>query len=114
MDGSVFDYAYKKGEVVVPAGGETGGPHCLAEVYKLLKKQRYILNTNRKNLRFQKIPSNEKYKSYKIIKGFISTPNYLNTISIHVMVIKCKLKIAIFSIFFAQSSGRPRTGPQAG
>ena len=27
----------KKGEVVVPAGGETGLPHCLAEVRKLLK-----------------------------------------------------------------------------
>ena len=24
--------AHKKGEVVEPAGGETGGPHCLAEV----------------------------------------------------------------------------------
>ena len=23
------------GEVVVPAGGETGGPHCLAEVHRL-------------------------------------------------------------------------------
>jgi len=37
MDGSVFDFAHKKGEVVVPAGGETGGPHCLAEVYKAVK-----------------------------------------------------------------------------
>ena len=27
----------KKGEVVGPAGGETGGPRCLAEVRKLLK-----------------------------------------------------------------------------
>lgn len=27
----------KKGEVVVPAGGETGLPHCLAEVRKLLR-----------------------------------------------------------------------------
>jgi hypothetical protein len=26
----------KRGEVVGPAGGETGGPHCLAEVYLLL------------------------------------------------------------------------------
>jgi len=30
-------YAQKNGEVVGPAGGETGGPHCLAEVYKLQK-----------------------------------------------------------------------------
>ena len=29
--------AHKKGEVVGPAGGETGGPHCLAEVYLLPK-----------------------------------------------------------------------------
>jgi hypothetical protein len=27
----------KKGEVVEPAGGETGVPRCLAEVRKLLK-----------------------------------------------------------------------------
>jgi len=27
--------AQKKGEVVDPAGGETGVPHCLAEVRKL-------------------------------------------------------------------------------
>jgi len=33
----VFKYAHKKGEVVGPAGGGTGGPHCLAEDYKLLK-----------------------------------------------------------------------------
>ncbi|MFC1676227.1 hypothetical protein ACFL3G_04075 [Planctomycetota bacterium] len=29
--------AHKIGEVVEPAGGETGEPHCLAEVQKLLK-----------------------------------------------------------------------------
>jgi hypothetical protein len=29
--------AHKKGEVVGPAGGDTGGPHCLAEVYQPLK-----------------------------------------------------------------------------
>jgi len=29
--------AHKKGEVVGPAGGETGGPHCLAEVYQPLR-----------------------------------------------------------------------------
>jgi len=28
-------WAQNNGEVVVPAGGETGGPRCLAEVYKL-------------------------------------------------------------------------------
>jgi hypothetical protein len=39
----VHNHVYKKGEGVVPAGGETGRPHCLAEVYKAVKKQRYIL-----------------------------------------------------------------------
>lgn len=35
--GRDVDTRAKKGEVVVPAGGETGLPHCLAEVRKLLK-----------------------------------------------------------------------------
>jgi len=33
---------HKKGEVVVPAGGETGRPHCLAEVYKAVKTALYL------------------------------------------------------------------------
>jgi hypothetical protein len=33
----IMKNAQKKGEVVVPAGGETGRPRCLAEVY-LLKR----------------------------------------------------------------------------
>jgi len=49
VDELVQEYARKKGEEVVPAGGETGGPHCLAEVYKAVKKQHYRLNTNQKN-----------------------------------------------------------------
>jgi hypothetical protein len=32
---SVFKKAQKSGEVVVPAGGETGGPRSLAEVYMI-------------------------------------------------------------------------------
>ncbi len=32
-----LDVCAKKGEVVEPAGGETGMPRCLAEVRKLLK-----------------------------------------------------------------------------
>jgi hypothetical protein len=34
--------AHKKGEVVEPAGGETGEPRCLAEVHKLLKQLYFI------------------------------------------------------------------------
>jgi hypothetical protein len=30
-------YNHKKGEVVGPAGGETGGPRCLAEAHKAAK-----------------------------------------------------------------------------
>jgi len=33
---------------VVPAGGETGGPHCLAEVYKLLKTALYFKQQTKK------------------------------------------------------------------
>jgi len=36
-DLSVWGCAHKKGEVVGPAGGETGVPRCLAEVRMLLK-----------------------------------------------------------------------------
>ncbi len=39
--------AHKKGEVVVPAGGETGGPRCLAEVRKLLKAALFHFLTHR-------------------------------------------------------------------
>jgi hypothetical protein len=35
--------AEKKGEVVEPAGGETGVPHCLAEDYKLPMAALYLL-----------------------------------------------------------------------
>jgi len=45
---SVSKYAHKKGEVVVPAGGETGGPHCLAEVHKLLKTALYFKQQTKK------------------------------------------------------------------
>jgi len=31
--------AEKKGEAVEPAGGETGEPRCLAEVYKAAREQ---------------------------------------------------------------------------
>jgi len=36
-----FNCRHKKGEGVVPAGGETGRPHCLAEVYKAVKTAIY-------------------------------------------------------------------------
>ena len=42
LSGFVQNYAHKKGEGVVPAGGETGRPHCLAEVYKAVKTALYF------------------------------------------------------------------------
>jgi hypothetical protein len=46
----------KKGEVVGPAGGETGVPHCLAEVHKPLKAAlfRYFKKQFGKNKLFNK------------------------------------------------------------
>jgi hypothetical protein len=38
--------AHKKGEVVEPAGGETGVPRCLAEVRKLPKAALFITSKN--------------------------------------------------------------------
>jgi len=51
--------AHKKGEVVGPAGGETGVPHCLAEVHRLLKTasfccfqgQKYNSNNSRDSVK---------------------------------------------------------------
>ena len=34
----------KNGEVVGPAGGETGGPHCLAEDYNCAYKAQAYIN----------------------------------------------------------------------
>jgi hypothetical protein len=42
-------YAHKKGEEAVPAGGETGIPHYLAEVRKPLIQQ-YLRNIQKLNL----------------------------------------------------------------
>ena len=39
-----FIFAHKRGEVVVPAGGETGVPRCLAEDLKLPKSSLFIRN----------------------------------------------------------------------
>jgi hypothetical protein len=53
--------AHKKGEVVGPAGGETGGPHCLAEVYQPLMGYQFCISKNKaKEYYVKKILSNEK------------------------------------------------------
>jgi hypothetical protein len=54
------DYAHKKGEVVEPAGGETGGPRCLAEVRKLLIAALF----RRFSLTFSKEPVKQKLKIF--------------------------------------------------
>ena len=48
MDEPAQQYAHKKGEVVGPAGGETGVPRCLAEVHKLLIAASFRHSKNRK------------------------------------------------------------------
>jgi len=63
--------AHKKGEVVEPAGGETGVPRCLAEVRKLLKAASFHYID-----RLGKKPNPLEYicpeKNEKNLKGLIS------------------------------------------
>jgi hypothetical protein len=66
-------YAHKKGEVVGPAGGETGGPHCLAEVYKLLKTALYSIKHPEKIIFPEKSVKRKIKEQRKKSKGLIST-----------------------------------------
>jgi hypothetical protein len=88
-------YAHKKGEVVVPAGGETGGPRCLAEVRKLpiaaLFRQ---LSFQEENLTFPKEPVKQKNKNFLGQLSF--PPNSLNKTNIQAVRAKCKPKIHFF------------------
>ena len=65
-----------------PAGGETGEPHCLAEVYELPKAALllyFILKSDRKKVTLQRNPVKQKIEEpIKLLKGFIFTPHYLN------------------------------------
>jgi hypothetical protein len=59
------DYAHKKGEVVEPAGGETGGPRCLAEVRKLLIAALFRrFSFQAKTVTFSKEPVKQKLKIF--------------------------------------------------
>jgi hypothetical protein len=73
LDRLVQNYAHKKGEGVVPAGGETGRPHCLAEVYKAVKTALYF----RQIIKERKVNGNSAKQINNRIanKGFISTPH---------------------------------------
>jgi hypothetical protein len=52
----------KKGEVVGPAGGDTGGPHCLAEVYKPLRVSILHLKEQKKRIMCLENPVKQKIK----------------------------------------------------
>ena len=68
--------------MVEPAGGETGEPHCLAEVYELLKAALllyFILKSDRKKLTLPRNSVKQKIEEpIKLLTGFIFTPHYLN------------------------------------
>jgi hypothetical protein len=91
--------------VVGPAGGETGGPRCLAEVYKLLKAA-YLPYFISKNNPKKVTPAGKSVKqkpkrAKKLSGGVISTPRLLSISIIPVMAVKCKFKIIAFSDFLA-------------
>jgi len=100
--------AHKKGEVVGPAGGETGGPHCLAEVYLLLKKQ----HKSERKLMLITLYVKQKNKRTANCKGYIPTPCPLSNIIIQAPAQKYKDKIA-FSLFFSKKCPRIDEKPKA-
>jgi len=93
--------AHKKGEVVEPAGGETGGPHCLAEVYQPLRGAsiHYLKELNKQNIEFRNSCQTKNEKQGKIARCLLSTPHFINMISIQVLAVKCKNKIDYFDFF---------------
>ncbi len=92
--------AQKKGEVVGPAGGETGVPRCLAEVRKLpvAASIRYFKTRTAKINAFKKIV---KRKIKKLLEDSPTNLLSIFKINIQVMTIKCKSKIHFFSFFSA-------------
>jgi len=98
---SIRDRAHKKGEVVGPAGGETGGPHCLAEVYQPLRGINSLSQrTNQQNNTFRKYCQTKNERTGKIRKVFIIHPTFHHYISIHVLAEKSKYKIQLFCFFY--------------
>ena len=83
---------------MVPAGGETGRPHCLAEVYKAVKTALYfkqIIKELKVNENSAKRINNRTGKQ----GVYFHTPSYLNGISIQLIAVKSKLKIFFFVFF---------------
>jgi hypothetical protein len=70
--------AHKKGEVVGPAGGDTGGPHCLAEVYQPLKRgiNSLFKRTEQENNAFKKSCQIKNKRTGIIRKVFIIHPTF--------------------------------------
>jgi hypothetical protein len=89
----------KKGEVVVPAGGETGVPRCLAEARKLPESSN---NFNSSTIYFIIIKKPVKWK-YHPQGALYLAPNQLDLCIISIPNIKCKPKINFF-LFFSQAA----------
>ncbi len=94
------DFAHKIGEVVGPAGGETGGPHCLAEVRKLPKAAyiHYLKEQGQKTLsRINIKPKNE--RKHSLWKGFFPDPFSFQYLIIQAFAARCKRKIGFLRFF---------------
>ncbi len=92
----------KKGEVVGPAGGETGGPRCLAEDRKLLRAALFRYDkTQHKKLTFSKNAVKQKNEKIKnSLRDFRPPDSYLfSMFTIQLLVIKCKQKIVFLRFF---------------
>ncbi|UCC22877.1 MAG: hypothetical protein JSW23_02070 [Planctomycetota bacterium] len=91
----------KKGEVVEPAGGETGGPRCLAEVRKLLVAALFRrFRFQAENITFYKEPVKEKNKFFW---GKIPSRLILSTKLIYWVLKQNASQKSVFFSFFAGS-----------
>jgi len=95
--------AHKKGEVVEPAGGETGERHCLAEVYQLPRSS-FDSSANLKEQPIEllrKILSAKNERTVKNNRGNSCTPKLPRNdyVIVQLTAIKSKHKMAFFSFF---------------
>jgi hypothetical protein len=63
---------------VGPAGGETGGPHCLAEVYQPLKGYQFFIfkELTWKLMRLEKTVKQKNKRTEKFRKVYIIHPTF--------------------------------------
>jgi len=85
---------------VGPAGGETGGPHCLAEVHKLPKAAYIHYLKERRQKRLSCIDLKPKNRKKTLLwKGFIPGPFSFQYLIIQAFAAKCKRKIGFLRFF---------------